>query len=80
MNASPKLLAPVPAKPPYKPVLSLIERRAYAAAHRLLQLSASGEKELACPGARRTAMVDRVAAVLIEEFSETKKEKLLVNK
>jgi hypothetical protein len=75
---SPKLLAPIPAKKPYKPVLSVIERRAYAAAHRLLQLSASGERELACPGARRAAMVDRIASVLIEEFSECKKEKSLV--
>lgn len=78
MIPAPKLLAPVPAKPPYKPVLSVIERRAYAAAHRLLQLSVSGETQLACPGGRRSAMVDRIAAVIISEFSESKKEKAIV--
>lgn len=70
MSASPKLITPVPSRKPYKPVLSANERRAYAAAHRLLQLSASGERELACPGARRSAMVDRIAAVVMDEFSK----------
>ncbi len=55
----------------YKPVLSDTERRAYAAAHRILrEVTHHGELDLACRGAQRTRMVDKIAAILREEFND----------
>ncbi|MDP9112430.1 MAG: hypothetical protein M3O20_01975 [Acidobacteriota bacterium] len=54
---------------PYIPVLSPEERRAYAAAHRIVAMTDSGEWELCCPGGIRSRRIDRVAAMIMEEFS-----------
>ncbi len=58
----PAKLATVPA------VLSARERRAYQAAHRIFALTEYGERALACPGARRTRHIDRIAAVILSIF------------
>ncbi len=44
-----------------------MERAAYMAAHRLLTTDLSAP-ELACPGARRSAIVDNMAKVIIGVF------------
>lgn len=50
----------------YKPLLSTRERKAYQAAHRILALTEYGERALACPGARRSRQVDRIAQIILE--------------
>lgn len=44
-----------------------MERAAYMAAHRLLTTDLSAP-ELACPGARRSAVVDNMAKIIISVF------------
>jgi len=44
-----------------------MERAAYIAAHRILTTNLTAP-ELACPGARRSAMVDNIARVIIGVF------------
>jgi hypothetical protein len=75
-------LYPVPSRPPYVPILSETERRAYHVAHRLLGMfhvipvshGDVGEgregTELAGPGARRSWLVDEVARVVKEEMEK----------
>lgn len=50
----------------YVPCTSARERQAYQAAHAILALTEYGETNLACPGARRTRQVDRIAQVILE--------------
>lgn len=82
-NATPGLgPVPVPPRKPYIPILSLAERRAYQIAHRLVneyfirpvqgQAVKGGREggELACPGARRSRLVDGVAGVIMEEMGK----------
>jgi hypothetical protein len=47
-----------------------IERAAYIAAHRLLTMDLS-EPELACPGARRSALLDNMASVIKNVYEAT---------
>lgn len=54
----------------YRPTLSLNERRAYAAARRIMAIVEYGEHELACPGAIKTRRIDRVAAAIMNEFGK----------
>jgi hypothetical protein len=54
----------------YKPILSDIERRAYAAAHRLCTENLDNN-ELVCPGGRRTARLDAIARVIMECYGES---------
>jgi hypothetical protein len=73
---------PIRPKPPYTPILSPSERKAYQIAHRLVGEFyikpvvgggvAEGKEgcELATPGAQRTALVDRVAGVVREEMEK----------
>jgi hypothetical protein len=44
-----------------------IERAAYIAAHRLMTTDV-GAPELACPGARRSAMLDNMAAIIKDVY------------
>ena len=55
----------------YVPVLSMLERRAYEAAHRIISSDVE-PRHLACPGAKRSRRVDRIAEILIETFEERK--------
>lgn len=50
-------------------VTSQVERNAYAAAHRILELTPD-PANLACRGARRTAWVDQIARAIAHEFGE----------
>ena len=59
----PKLVEPKRA--PYKPILSERERRAYQTAHRLMT-ETTDSPELATPGARRSAQMDRIAGIILE--------------
>lgn len=73
--SSPKLL-PVPALAKkeafvYQPILPAAERKAYAAAHRIMSLVEDGEIQLACRGGRRTRWVDRIAKIIAEEFAQS---------
>ena len=52
---------------PYLPILSAVERRAYHAAHRILTEGMRDER--ACPGGRRSAVVDHIARIILEEFA-----------
>lgn len=54
----------------YKPVTSANERKAYAAAHRILQLVEAGEKHLVCPGAILSRRLDRIADEILKEFEK----------
>lgn len=49
----------------YVPALSRFERGAYAAAHRLLS-SDLCRRDLAAPGARRSAQVDAIARIIMD--------------
>jgi hypothetical protein len=61
-------IAPVrPIRSEYKPVLSRVERMAYAAAHRIMQ-EQTQTVELACAGARRSAQADAIAKIIIESL------------
>lgn len=44
-----------------------MERAAYMAAHRILTTDLSAP-ELACPGARRSAVVDHIAAIIVSVY------------
>ncbi len=55
---------------PYVAVLSELERRAYHVAHRIMTERAYTDR-LATPGGRRTATVDAIAQIIMEEFKET---------
>lgn len=53
-------------------VLSLIERKAYRAAWRILQMTTDvGHKQLVCPGAQRSRRVDMIAEAIMKEFEPT---------
>lgn len=52
---------------PYAPVLSAVERAAYAAAHRIMTQQTVAA-ELACAGSRRSAQVDAIAAIIVREM------------
>jgi hypothetical protein len=56
---------------PYVPILSAVERRAYHAAHRILTHGMRAEQ--AMPGGYRSAVVDHIAQIIIEEFRGLKK-------
>ena len=65
--------APIPVaivpRTPYTPILSPLERKAYQIAHRLIMgaiWQVGGE--LAAEGGRRTAQVDAIAKVIMEEL------------
>lgn len=47
-----------------------IERAAYIAAHRLLTTDLSAP-ELACPGARRSAVLDNMASIIKDVYEAT---------
>ena len=55
-------------KKPYVPVLSAVERMAYAAAHRILTVEDSSAARLGAPGARRSARVDAIAKIIVDQF------------
>jgi len=55
-----------------KPVLSAVERAAYQAAWRILTAQREvSVNDLVCPGAIRTRLVDRMAAIIAEEMART---------
>ena len=54
---------------PYVAVLSALERRAYHVAHRICTERAYTDR-LATPGGRRTATVDAIAQIIMDEFRE----------
>ncbi len=51
----------------YKPVLSDVERRAYAAAHRIM-CEQTIDVTLACAGSRRSRQADAIASIIIESL------------
>jgi len=53
----------------YRPILSERERSAYHAAHRIMTEGPPGA-ELACPGARRSAMLEHIAKIILEATEE----------
>lgn len=53
----------------YEPVLSLVERCAYSAAHRIMT-EPINNNELVLDGARRTFTVDAIARIIVEEMSK----------
>lgn len=62
-------LLPTPIRPPYVPILSRTERKAYQIAHRLMM----GDvwrvgNDKGTPGGRRTAEVDAIAKLILEEL------------
>lgn len=58
----------LPKRRPYVPILSAVERQAYAAAHRILTVDTENMR-LLCPGARRSATVDAIAKIIMEQFA-----------
>ena len=52
---------------PYVPVLSNFERRAYQAAHRILDRPLA-DRARAAPGGFNRSVVDQVARIIMEEF------------
>lgn len=58
----------------YTPILSAVERCAYAAAHRLCAEDLDN-RELICPGGQRSARVDAIARIIMESFEGTIDEK-----
>ncbi len=65
MTPAPKLVTQ--RRQQYTPTLSESERRAYAAAYKILQLVDWGEVDLACPGAIRSRRIDRIAQAIMAE-------------
>jgi hypothetical protein len=60
---------PVPVRPAYRPILSARERRAYQTAYRLLaefDVRPHTGAFAGTPGASRSRLVDRLAALLLE--------------
>jgi len=49
---------------PYTPVLSTLERRAYEAAHKIIDVQP--QIDLALPSARRVSYVDRIAKIIMQ--------------
>lgn len=56
-------------RPAYQPVLSAIERAAYAAAHRIV-CEQTVPPQLACAGARRSAQADAIARIIVDSMSQ----------
>ncbi len=54
---------------PYVPILSEVEHKAYAAAHRLVSHRPRVDY-FATPGARHSATVDHIARIIMEIFAE----------
>ncbi len=53
----------------YSPILSPGEQAAYRATWKILQeITEEGQVQLACKGARRTRLADRIAAIIAEEM------------
>lgn len=66
MTPAPKLLKRAREKA-YKPILSRLERRAYAAAHRIMTADLMSHG-LAAPGGIRSRTVDRIAQIIKESI------------
>jgi len=57
----------------YAPVLSELERFAYQAAHRIVSLDLQ-QRQLPCPGGKRSRAVDLIAAEICETFGHLYRE------
>jgi hypothetical protein len=60
---------PILSRPHYKPILSRLERAAYAAAHKILSVE-THHPELACAGERRSRQVDDIARIIMEAMGK----------
>jgi len=65
-----KITSIKPVRRPYTPILSITERHAYTAAHRILTTSLMRDGERAMEGGRRSFVLDSIARIIVEEMGD----------
>lgn len=68
MEPAKLLTMPERSEKAYIPLLSLNERRAYQAAHKILEIVEYGWPEFVAPGGRRSRRIDHIAQAIMEAW------------